>query len=143
MVARMSSSPGKISLTSDLWKDSQSRNFAVATAHYIDDDWVLQSVILDFKLLAGAQTAIQVAGFLWNTIQTYRIEQKILAVTTDNGSPMVKATQKILADRLSAAGNTKFMGIRCNAHIINIICQEVLSQPMGRSKRFARRLGKS
>lgn len=49
---------------------------------------------------------------------------KVLAITTDNGHNIIKAAKDLLAHRFSAAGNTAYVAFRCNAHIVNLICQE-------------------
>ena len=56
---------------------------------------------------------------------------------------MINATQDHLSIRLSAAGNEKFMGLRCCAHIINIVCQEVLKfskGPIGKIRQISKKL---
>ena len=130
-ITQLQRTPGKVSYTSDLWSDKKMRHFAVVTAHWIDEDWALQSTILDFIPLKADQTSRVVSQYIWDTICKYGLQQKSIAITTDNGTNMINATQNRLAVHLSAAGNTKFMGTRCCAHIINIGCQEVLKVAAG------------
>ena len=123
--------PSKVSLTTDLWSDKKMRHFAVITAHWIDEHWDLNSTILDFIPMKGGQKSEDITRYLWKTIEDYSLQQKILAITTDNGQNMIRATQNLLPENLSAAENNKYMGARCCAHIVNIICQEVLKVSQG------------
>jgi hypothetical protein len=40
--------PGKISFTTDLWTSPSAKNFMAITAHFINDKWELESLVLDF-----------------------------------------------------------------------------------------------
>ena len=39
---------GKISYTIDIWTSPSAKSFLVITAHFMDKEWELQSILLDF-----------------------------------------------------------------------------------------------
>lgn len=44
---------GRISFTTDIWTSVSIKAFMVITAHFIDTEWKLQSIILDFVQIWG------------------------------------------------------------------------------------------
>jgi hypothetical protein len=45
--------PGKISFTLDAWTLRNQLPFLGITAHWVDSEWNLRSILLDFQLLSG------------------------------------------------------------------------------------------
>lgn len=43
----------KISFTIDIWTSPSSKSFLSLTAHYIDNDWKLRNVLVDFIQIFG------------------------------------------------------------------------------------------
>ncbi|CAG8718934.1 14105_t:CDS:1, partial [Dentiscutata heterogama] len=46
--AYLSSINSKISFTSDLWTSPNNKAFISVTAHYIDDNWTLKEILVNF-----------------------------------------------------------------------------------------------
>ena len=44
---------GKISFTLDVWTSPSTKSFLAITAHYIDRDWKLRNVLVDFIQIFG------------------------------------------------------------------------------------------
>ena len=44
---------GKISFTIDIWTSPSTKSFLSVTAHYIDKDWNLRNVLVDFLQVFG------------------------------------------------------------------------------------------
>jgi len=44
---------GKISFTLDVWTSPSTKSFLAITAHYIDKDWKLRNVLMDFIQIFG------------------------------------------------------------------------------------------
>jgi len=44
---------GKISFTLDVWTSPSTKSFLAITAHYIDKDWKLRNVLVDFIQIFG------------------------------------------------------------------------------------------
>ena len=45
--------PGRISFTLDIWTSPSTKLFLSITAHYIDDNWKLRNVLIDFIQIFG------------------------------------------------------------------------------------------
>jgi len=46
----------EVAWTTDHWTGPNDESYSTVTAHYIDENWVLQSAILDFKVFCGSTT---------------------------------------------------------------------------------------
>jgi hypothetical protein len=64
---------GKISLTLDCWTSPNVKAFMGITAHYIDDNWVPQSLVLDFVPLPGLHTGEELCQTLVATCDRFGI----------------------------------------------------------------------
>ncbi|CAJ0889152.1 4547_t:CDS:2, partial [Entrophospora sp. SA101] len=76
----------KISFTSDLWTSPNNKAFVSATAHYIDDDWVLHKTVVDFGLMKGKHEGVKIANGFFDVLKDYDIISKFQAITLDNAS---------------------------------------------------------
>jgi hypothetical protein len=45
--------PGKISFTIDIWTSPSAKSFLSLTAHYIDKNWELRNILVDFIQIFG------------------------------------------------------------------------------------------
>ena len=79
-----------ICLTLDLWSSRQMRSFLGITCHYIFN-WRLQNVMLACKRFKGRHTSDNICRTFQETVAAFDISNKILTITTDNASNMVKA----------------------------------------------------
>jgi hypothetical protein len=52
----------KVSFTTDMWTDLNQRGFMGITAHYINVDWILRSIVLDLVEVPGEHTAAVLGG---------------------------------------------------------------------------------
>ena len=48
--------PGQISFMINIWISPTIKTFMVITAHFIDKEWKLQNIIVDFIQVCGAHT---------------------------------------------------------------------------------------
>lgn len=117
--------PGKISLTTDLWTSIDMEGFCGITAHFIDETWRLQHILLDIAPISSPHTGEAIKDILLDTISSFNLTKKILAITTDNGANMVKAVDLLKLEMQDEFGQ-KMFHIRCAAHIINLAVQEGL-----------------
>lgn len=44
---------GKISFTMDIWTSPSTKSFLAITAHYLDKDWKLRNILMDFVQIFG------------------------------------------------------------------------------------------
>lgn len=73
-----------VSLTTDLWSSLRMEAYMTVTAHFIDADWKMNSVVLETKQMDEAHTGENVAARLTEVADTYNIPpEKRLSVVTD------------------------------------------------------------
>lgn len=75
-----------ISLTTDLWTSNQTLSYMCVVAHYIDDNWKIQTRVLGFLELDPPHTGIVIADALYACVTDWNIETKIMSITLDNAS---------------------------------------------------------
>lgn len=86
------------------------------TAHFINNDVLIQSVCLGCEKFDERHTIVNLATFKKNIILEWKIENKIIAVVSDNASNIVGAIKQC-----------QFRHIPCFAHTINLIVQKGLA----------------
>jgi len=116
---------GAISLTTDIWTSTAMDSYCAATAHYIDENWRIRHIVLDVIPMSYPHTAEVIKDLLMTIIEDFGIEEKVLALTTDNASSMVKAFS-LLEMEMCTKYNRAIFHIRCSAHVINLAVQEGL-----------------
>jgi hypothetical protein len=69
---------GKISFTTDIWISSSNKSFLSLTAHFIDRDWRLQSVIIDFLQIHGSHTGESIKDSFIFGVENLSIKNKVI-----------------------------------------------------------------
>ncbi|CAB4438711.1 unnamed protein product [Rhizophagus irregularis] len=106
--AFMAQIPEKITLTADMWTSKFTNDaFLGLTIHYIDQKWKLQNFLLDIISFTKWHTGINIAISINNVLNDFNLQEKTLALTTDNESAMI-------------------VHYRCAAHILNLAAQQEL-----------------
>jgi hypothetical protein len=68
----------QVALTTDIWTSINMTPFMGITCHYIDDNWELQSVVLDFKAIVGSHTGKNIAREFSNTVyEDFQLRNKV------------------------------------------------------------------
>uniref|UniRef100_A0A7C9A9N4 hAT-like transposase RNase-H fold domain-containing protein n=1 Tax=Opuntia streptacantha TaxID=393608 RepID=A0A7C9A9N4_OPUST len=99
------------------------------TAHFVDDDWVLQNRTLRFLYVTHPHTSDVLASVLMDRcLFLYNLENKISSIVVDNcttnDSMMDILLGKFDSSSLMLVG--KFLHMRCSAHILNLIVKDGL-----------------
>ncbi|KAL2922824.1 putative AC transposase, partial [Bienertia sinuspersici] len=82
---------GRVSLTSDTWTSTYGEPFVCVTAHWIDNDWLLQKRIICFEAMKEAHN-----GF--NIKSQYGLRKKVIALDTPT---RWNSTYKLLHDAIA------------------------------------------
>lgn len=69
--------PGKISFTMDIWTSPSTKAFLAITAHYIDNNWKLQSLLIDFVQIFGQHTGENIKNTFVFALQNLSIHTKV------------------------------------------------------------------
>ncbi|KAL0329120.1 UNVERIFIED_CONTAM: Zinc finger BED domain-containing protein RICESLEEPER 2 [Sesamum radiatum] len=123
------SSGQRISLTTDTWTSNQRLTYMCLTAHYIDSDWKMHKVILNF-IPCTTYRGDDVGLLIEKCLLDWGID-KVFAITVDNASSN-DTTIAYLIRRFINWGTAildgKYLHMRCVAHIINLIVKDGLKE---------------
>ncbi|KAJ8953453.1 hypothetical protein NQ318_023572 [Aromia moschata] len=108
----------KICLTTDCWTSVNTESFIALTGHFINDDFELQSVLLECSHLMGQHTSQILASTINRIVTDWGLSEKVILVVSDNASNIKNAIIKDLG--------WKHFG--CFAHTINLICYVLLKK---------------
>jgi len=111
----------KIALTTDIWSSKYNNAaFLGITMHYINNDWEVKRCLLDFIPIEGSHTGALILNNLTEILQEFNISDKIISLTTDNGSNMLVCGRELANELEVGFSNLTFSHNRCAAHIINL-----------------------
>ena len=80
-----------VNLTVDLWTNRQMRSFLGITAHFISNNWEMESVMLGCNRVMGRHTAENILAWFEEVIAEFCIQQKVKHIVTDSGANVKKA----------------------------------------------------
>ncbi|XP_042030043.1 zinc finger BED domain-containing protein RICESLEEPER 2-like [Salvia splendens] len=126
---RLSSVPGMLCLTSDLWTACTNSGYICLTAHFVDEECKLNSKILAFCSMPPPHSAPELAQKISDILMDWKIDRKIFSLTLDTAAAnnvMVKLLKTRLQLQNSLLCNGEYFHVRCCAHILNLIVQEGL-----------------
>lgn len=100
-------------LTTDSWKSIQNFDYVGVTAHFVDHEFMNQSIVLTTRHLSGGKSASNISKYLKEIMQEFNIVDKVRTIVTDNVITMKNAIEK----------NLKLDRIPCYAHILNLMVE--------------------
>ncbi|CAB4446773.1 unnamed protein product [Rhizophagus irregularis] len=116
---------GKISFTIDIWTSPSSKSFLSLTAHYIDNDWKLRNVLVDFIQIFGKHMGENIKNTFMTGISKLSLQNKIMGITTDNAANNLTFIDALAKDNSFFQKENHF---RCFAHVINLCVQDILKE---------------
>ncbi|KAL0002097.1 hypothetical protein SO802_015878 [Lithocarpus litseifolius] len=127
----LTSAPGRVCLTSDLWTSIASDGYMCVTAHFIDANWVLQKRVLNFCHMPPPHNGVSLFEKVYKLLSMWGIENKIFCVTLDNASSndvSIDMLRTQLINKKALVCNGEFFHLRCCAHILNLVVQDGLKE---------------
>jgi sulfur relay (sulfurtransferase) DsrF/TusC family protein len=103
-----------------MWTSTTSTPYMVLTAHWIDNDWILQNVIISFQRLSHPHTGKQIKNALFTILQDFSIITKAKTITIDNGANQVLAMDKF-SNMLMEDYSIEFEVICYGVHTISLV----------------------
>ncbi|CAB5307411.1 unnamed protein product [Rhizophagus irregularis] len=119
---------GKISFALDAWTSPNILGFLGITCHYIDANWKLRDILLDFIYLEGSHSGENLANAFLKCLEKKKIFTKTLGITTDNAAnnnTFLKEFEKMCIKN-HIEFHHKRNHVRCIAHMMNLAVQEIL-----------------
>ena len=95
----------------------QNRSYLSLTCHFINKEWQFKSYILQTKEMDVAHNAINIAEELGIILKEWKIEHKVVAVTTDNAKSVVNATSHLNKMHIPCLGHTLQLGVKKSTRI--------------------------
>lgn len=108
--------PAQLSVTVDGWSSRVFRSDVVITAHWVDVEWKLRTILLDFVRFPSPHDGASVKNLLESSLSQWNLLSKVTAVTSENGSEMCSGI-RLLGDTI---GRSDFQ-VRCIAHLVKIV----------------------
>ena len=77
MLTFLQSLPGKLAITSNAWTSTNQIAFLATTCSFINTNWTLWEVLLDFREIPGAHSGENMACLVYNTLEEMGISEKV------------------------------------------------------------------
>lgn len=95
---RLTANVSYFALTTDMWPSRTCEPYMSVTIH-IMDNWEMQSACLQTSYISEDHTGKNIAGALQDVLTSWNLNPTgLVAITTDNGSNVVKAVQQVAED---------------------------------------------
>ena len=105
-----------VSITTDSWTSVALQNYTTITAHYIDQEWALNSKVLCTRSNGKAHTSPNLSAELSTCFKEFGIEGKVAYIVTDNAPNIVKAAADLTSQH------------PCLAHTLNLAVKDALKE---------------
>jgi hypothetical protein len=112
-----------ISVSFDGWLADNQLDMLGVTAHYLDEQLRVKTVLLGLRPMYGAHSGIAIAEELLNIMRDFKISDRIGYFVADNASNNDTALREI-AKEIDV--DPLRQRIRCSAHILNLVAKAIL-----------------
>ncbi|KAJ5661424.1 uncharacterized protein N7477_009040 [Penicillium maclennaniae] len=113
------------------------------TGYFIDLNWQYREILLGFEHLHGTHSGLNLSVVLWDVLRKHQIEDRVLAVTTDNASNNSTLVSNLQDSVQSLATDFRPAVIRvpCVAHVIQLALKHLLALCLlpGKKKEYYKR----
>ncbi|MBW0488743.1 hypothetical protein O181_028458 [Austropuccinia psidii MF-1] len=113
-----------VSFTKDAWTSPNITAYLAVTAHYIDTELKLISIIIGLTEIKGNHLGASLATQFMNVLHQYNLDQKIICITTNNASVNNRMAQEIKA--ICPRFCSKANAVGCMAHTIHLAARNGL-----------------
>lgn len=101
-----------VCLTTDCWTSRCNESYIAITAHFVNKDFILKSVLLECSEFSERHTAVNLSDEIRSIITKWKLEAKVVLVVSDNASNIKNAIHTL---------HLKHLG--CFAHTINLVVE--------------------
>ena len=99
--------------TTDLWTSGSCDPYITVTLHFIDYEWNLKSFCLDTVSMYDDHTGQNISDALLDVLENWELKQdKVVAITTDNGANVVAALRNLGVARINCFGHNLDLAIK-------------------------------
>ncbi|CAI5508389.1 unnamed protein product [Closterium sp. Naga37s-1] len=117
----------KVSITIDMWTAPNNKAWLVVTGHWIDENFQLRTMVLEFREMLGRHGGREMAQVVEETVMQWGLEGRCLGFMTDNASSNIAAFRRMSEEGGGQCFFSSRMHFRCLAHVINLAVQAALA----------------
>src|SRR5260364_220251 len=103
-----------------MWTSQNFEAFLGITIYYVDKNWKMRQFLLDIILFTSKHTGVNMADAINELIFEFNIQDKVLALMTDNESAMIVCGRLIAQELQNEFDNIGFSHYCYVAHILNL-----------------------
>jgi hypothetical protein len=116
----------------DSWTSLNQKAYLGISIHWLNDNWDIESYLLRLYPLYKRHSGKYLYKVLIETLKDFNIDQNILTITYDNASNNNILISRFFKYNKETIPKGYFINnIRCLAHIINLIVQDIISEIKG------------
>lgn len=130
MIAYLKKVPGKMSFTLDAWTSKNFIPFMAIRAHWINSDWVYETVLLDFSHILDLHDGKNFCSIFLQCLERFEIPlSKVLALTMDNvgSNNTLMEFLRLHGIKIGVNVSAEENRVRCILHILNLVVQDILA----------------
>ena len=114
------------SITTDFWTSRTKHGYIGITCSWISIDWKPKEALLELERVPYPHTGVVISQILKSVFEKWKIEKKVIALTTDNGSNIKKAARLLnTIDHLPCAAHTLQLTVGQGLNIIKVFVLRV------------------
>lgn len=104
-----------ISVTTDIWTSKATEGYLTITAHFLSQQWELESLVLETRVIEGDHSGDVIAGTLNDIVNEWNIAQKVRVAISDNATNIGNAFKKL-----------NWRHVPCTAHCLHLVVTHAL-----------------
>ena len=103
---------GYFAATTDLWSSTTSEPYISYTVHFINHNWELCSRCLQTMFMPEQHTGENIAEAIQATLEAWGLQEtRQVCITTDSGSNIINAAERLQMTRLACFGHNLHLGV--------------------------------
>lgn len=119
----------KLSFTIDGWTSINGKSYYGITGHFLSEDWVLHSLVIDFVASQGSHTGKAIADLFYTVLEENGLTEKFQGITVDNAASnttFVNQLAILINDKFKTNLNPLDIHFLCWAHVLNLAAQDFI-----------------
>ena len=100
-----------VALTTDAWTSCHNESYVAFTAHFINENWDLNSYLLEVAEMTESHTADNLSDRIERIISNWSLQNRVSAVVHDNAANIVAAMRNIDVRSITCSAHNLQLGI--------------------------------
>lgn len=112
-----------VCLTTDCWTSRCNESYIAVTAHFVNKDFILKSVLLECSEISERHTSVNLSDEIRGIIAKWKLKSKVVLVVSDNASNIKNAITILHLKHLGCFAHTNNLvveqSLKCESDLIN------------------------